>query len=261
MKRTAAALLAAVMLSTALTGCAVDISGVTIGQVRKTVRAQGEDHQEIDLLLFAEEAGDHTLTIEDIYFTDGGIELTIDPALEDNITLSAPENLLDTIKVKIDHENGIITVRGNDRLQLTGDDLKITLGVPVKSLTIAGGAELDANLPEVKAFSLRVDGAVDGEIAFGALDSLDVEINGAGNLEFDGSCAEADITVNGAGNLEADDLICTDAAVTINGAGSCEIYVTGTLDAEVNGIGAIRYRGTPATVNKSGGGIVAFTEK
>lgn len=254
----AAALLAAAAL---LTGCMVDVSGISFGHARKTVRLRGEDHQEIDLLLFAEQAGDHTLTIEDIYFTDGGIELTIDPALEDNITLTAPEKLLDSIKVKIDHEKGIITVRGNDRLQFAGDDLEITLGVPVKSLAISGGAELDAHLPDVRAFDLRVDGALDGEIAFGALDSLDITINGAGSLELDGSCAKAAITVNGAGNLEADDLICTNADVEINGAGSCEIYVTDTLDAEVNGVGSIRYLGSPATVNKSGGGIVAVSEQ
>lgn len=255
--RAAAALLAAAMLS----GCSVNISGISFGSSRKTVRARGEDHKEIDLLLYAEQAGDHTLTIEDIYFTDGGIELTIDPALEDNITLSAPENLLDTIKVKIDHEAGIITVRGNDRVQFVGDDLEITLGVPVKSLSVAGGVELDACLPDVKAFALEVDGAVDGDITFGALDTLDVEINGAGDLELSGSCAEANIEINGAGAIDADHLICTNARVEINGAGSCDIHVTSILDAAVNGVGSIRYSGSPATVNKSGGGIVAVSEK
>ncbi len=255
--RTAAALLAAALLC----GCSVNISGITIGSARKTIRACGEDQLESDLLLLAEEVGDHTLTISDIHFTDGGIDLTIDPALEDNIILSAPQNLLDTIKVKIDHEAGNITVRGNDRVQFADGDLEITLGVPVKLLTIAGGVELDACLPEVKDFTLRVAGAVDGEIAFGTLDSLAVEINGAGSLELDGSCAKAAITVNGAGSIEADDLICTDADVELNGAGSCEIYVTDTLDAEVNGVGSIRYLGNPATVNKSGGGIVAVSER
>lgn len=255
--RTAALLTAAALL----TGCTIHVNDITIGHARKTVHLRGEDHNEIDLLLYAEEAGDHTLSVEGIHFTNGGIEITIDPALEDNITLTGPEALLDTIKVKIDHEAGNITIRGNERLQFAGDDLEITLGVPVKSLTITGGAELDARLPDVRAFTLRVDGALDGDILFGALDSLDVRINGAGSLELDGSCADAAITVNGAGSIEADDLICTDADVTINGAGSCEIHVTGTLDAEVNGVGAIRYRGNPDQVNKSGGGVVAVSEQ
>ncbi|MBQ3125781.1 MAG: DUF2807 domain-containing protein [Clostridia bacterium] len=255
----AAALLAAASM---LTACAVNVSGITVGfGSRRTVRAKGEDHTEIDLLLYADTAGDHILTIEDIYLTDSAVEINIDPALEDNITLTGEKKLLDSIKVEIDHQAGIITVSGNDRLQFADADLEITLGVPVKTLTLSGGIELDAVLPEVKAFALRVDGALDGEIAFGDLDTLDVEINGAGSLELDGTCAKADITVNGAGSIEADDLRCTDADVTINGAGSCEIHVSGTLNAEVDGIGSIRYRGNPARVNQSGGGIVSVSGK
>lgn len=250
--RTAAALLTAL----ALTSCSFNVSGVTVGiNGRRTVHARGEEKNHICLLLFAEDAGDHTLRLEDIHLTDGGIELTIDPALEDNITVTAPENICDSIRVEINHEKGEITLRGNAREQYADGEVSITLGVPVRSLTVSGGVELDANLPEVKTFTLRVDGAIDGDIAFGTLDTLDVEINGAGSIELDGSCGKADITVNGAGTIEADDLLCTDANVEINGAGSCEIYVSGTLDAEVDGIGSIRYRGNPAHVNRSGGGI------
>lgn len=254
LRRLPVILLAALLLSS----CAVSISfdGVSLGG-RRTVRAAGEVQHSIDLLLFAEEAGDHVLSIEGIHFTDGGIELTVDPALEDNITLSAPERVLDSVKVSIDHQRGVIAVRGNEKLQFAGGELEITLGVPLKSLSVQGGAELDASLPEVTAFSLDVDGAIDGEIDFGRLDSLDVTVNGAGSLELSGVCARAAITVNGAGSIEADDLVCTAAAVEINGAGSCEIHVTDTLDAAVSGIGAIRYSGDPATVNRSGGGIVS----
>lgn len=255
--RAAALLASAAMLS----GCMVDVSGISFGSSRKTVRGKGEDVYLIDVLPSADAAGDHTLSIEDVYFTDGGIELTIDPSLADSITLKGPQNLLDSLDVSIDHEAGIIRVTGDDRRQFAGADLEITLGVPVKSLSVAGGVELDASLPDVKAFALEVDGAVDGDITFGALDTLDVEINGAGDLELSGSCAEADIEINGAGAIDADHLICTNARVEINGAGSCDIHVTSILDAAVNGVGSIRYSGSPATVNKSGGGIVAVSEK
>ena len=257
MKR-ALGLVAAGLAALMLAGC-VRIEGISFGSARRTVRPRGEAQMSMDLLLYADQVGDHTLTLEDIFFTDGGIEITIDPALEDNITLSAPEAVLDSVKVSIDHEAGIIALRGNGRVQFADADLEITLGVPVKLLTVAGGAELDARLPEVKHFTLRVDGALDGDIVFGALDTLDAEINGAGSLELDGSCGQALITVNGAADIDADDLHCTDAAITINGAGSCEIYVSGTFDAEVNGVGAIRYRGNPATVRESGGGIASVS--
>lgn len=243
-----------------LSSCAVSLSfdGVSFGG-RKTVRAEGEDDNLIKLLLYAETAGDHVLSIEDVYFVNGGIELTVDPDAENQITFSGPRKILDSLDVKIDHEAGIIAVRGNDRVQFSGEDLKITLGVPLCSLTVRGGVELEASLPDVTGFDLSVDGAIDGEIDFGKLDSLNININGAGSLELSGDCARAEITVNGAGSIDADRLICTNAAVEIRGAGSCEIHVTDTLDADVSGVGAVRYSGDPETVNRSGGGIVSVS--
>ena len=237
-----------------LAGCSVSIDEIAIGN-RRVIRAEGEDVQEIDLLLYAEQAGDHTLSIEGIHFVSGGIELTIDPALEDNITMSAPQAVMDTVKVKIDHENGVIAISGNEKLSFSEAELEITVGVPVKSLSVEGGVEVDAVLPEVKDFSLDVAGAVDGEIRFGSLEALDVEIDGAGSLELSGSCAKAEVTVNGAGSIDAETLICTDAEVTINGAGSCQIHVTDTLDAEVNGVGSVRYFGKTQTVNRAVDGL------
>ena len=248
--RWAAALTAAILLA----GCSFSIDEISLGG-RKVIRADGEDVQEIDLLLYAEQAGDHTLSIEGIHFVSGGIELTIDPALEDNITMSAPQAVMDTVKVKIDHENGVIAISGNEKLSFSEAELEITVGVPVKSLSVEGGVEVDAVLPEVKDFSLDVAGAVDGEIRFGSLETFAAEIDGAGSLELSGSCAKAEVTVNGAGSIDAETLICTDAEVTINGAGSCQIHVTDTLEAEVNGVGSIRYFGEPKTVTRTVGGL------
>lgn len=253
--RWAAALTAAILLA----GCSFSIDEISLGG-RKVIRADGENVQEIDLLLFAEQAGDHTLSIEGIHFVDGGVELTVDPALEDNITLSAPEKLMNTVKVRIDHENGVIAISGDDKLSFAEAELEITVGVPLKSLSVEGGVELDAVLPEVKHFSLDVVGAVDGEIRFGSLEAFAAEIDGAGSLELSGSCAKAEVTVNGAGSIDAESLICTDAEVTINGAGSCKIHVSDTLEAEVNGVGSIRYFGEPKTVTRAVGGLGTVSE-
>lgn len=253
----AAALLAAAVL---LSGCAISLDGISLGG-RKTVRGKGEDRLLIDCLSSTATGDDHTLVIADVHFADGGVELIIDPAREDTITFEAPQNVLDSLDVSIDHERGIITVTGNDRVQFADVDLSVTVGVPLKSLTVEGGVEIDASLPDVRSFQLDVDGAVEGEFRFGELALFTAQIDGAGELELSGTCARAEITLRGAGEIDADRLLCTDAAVNIEGAGSCGIYVTGTLDASVEGVGAVRYSGNPVTVNQSGGGLVAVKEK
>ncbi len=225
----------------------------------KTIRGEGEDVRHTVSL--TDRAW--SLEIEHINYLGGGggVELHVDPLLGDEIVLEAPRNVLETFTVTANPETGKVTVKGDRDIRFADDEIEITVGVPLSAVHAACGIELDARLPEVKAFALHVDGAVDGELVFGELDALDVTINGAGDLDLLGSCAKAQVTVNGAGSIDAEALRCVDAAVTINGAGSCAIYVTGTLDATVNGVGSIDYWGDPLTVNRSGGGIAAVKEK
>lgn len=170
----AAALLTAAAL---LSGCTISLNGFNLGG-RKTITGKGDTHQLIDCLFYAEEAGEHSLTIEDIHFLDSGITLTVDPTLSDNITFTAPQNLLDTLEVHIDHETGIIRVCGNDRVQFKDADLNITLGVSLSSLTISGGAKVEADLPDMQNFTLEVNGAIDGNLRFDKLEQLTATING-----------------------------------------------------------------------------------
>lgn len=246
---------------TTLTGCILSFDEISFGTNRELIRGKGEDRQLVNDLVYAEDVGAHTLSIEDIYFLDGGMEIKIDPSLADKVTLEAPQNLLDTIEVSIDHEAGVIRISGDDKVNFRDADLEITVGVPVDDLSITGGAELEVDQPDLDRFTLDVVGAVDGELDFGRLDTLHIYVAGAGSIEVSGTCSKAELTVEGAGSIDADDLICTDAVVKIAGAGSCDIYVTDTLDAEVDGVGAIRYSGDPKNVNKSGGGIVAVKER
>ena len=53
----------------------------------------------------------------------------------------------------------------------------------------------------------------------------------------------------GAGKLEAFDLDSKDCDVTVGGLGGAEIYVTGKLNATIEGVGSIKYDGEPIDIN------------
>ena len=81
--------------------------------------------------------------------------------------------------------------------------------------------------------------------------SLNVEINGSGNLIADGAADTLSASLMGSGNLYLSDLKAGVAKVEINGSGNAKVNVSGTLTASVTGSGDIDYKGNPKHVAKS----------
>ena len=61
--------------------------------------------------------------------------------------------------------------------------------------------------------------------------------------------------MQGAGRANLRNLIANDAKVTVDGVGSVHINATESLDATMNGVGAILYSGAPRDVSTSMNGV------
>jgi len=181
---------------------------------------------------------------------DADVELVIDEGLENELVITADDNVNQCIEVTFnalpDYE---IIVDLKERVILTPTKLIITVGAPIRELDLNGAWKFTYDCPGVTACKASINGACEGKFTFGALNTLRVDVNGASNITIAGEAKLADLTINGAANIKAFDLAAVSADVTINGAGGCEITATGTLDAEINGVGKVVYGGEPA-VNK-----------
>lgn len=82
-----------------------------------------------------------------------------------------------------------------------------------------------------------------------------IEIEGAANLEASGHVDELVVRMEGAGHADLRELVARDAEVTVDGVGSVYVNSTESLDAKMNGVGAILYSGTPREVNTSMNGV------
>lgn len=96
--------------------------------------------------------------------------------------------------------------------------------------------------------SVHVSGAGDFTLKDVSGDKLDVVVEGAGNLQASGAVRALSVRLDGAGRADLDHLSAIDAQVAVNGAGKLEVHATGTLTAEVNGVGNITYSGNPQKV-------------
>jgi len=74
-------------------------------------------------------------------------------------------------------------------------------------------------------------------------------------MKIAGKVKQLNLQAQGVGEVDARKLIAQDANVTFQGIGTVDIYASGKLDAQVNGMGELRYYGHPKTVNKSVSGI------
>jgi len=96
--------------------------------------------------------------------------------------------------------------------------------------------------------SVKISGAGDFALNDVSGEKLAIVVEGAGKLEANGTVRTLSARIDGAGNVDLAKLAATDAEVAVNGAGKLEVQATGTLNAEVNGVGSITYTGNPQKV-------------
>jgi hypothetical protein len=103
--------------------------------------------------------------------------------------------------------------------------------------------------------SIDISGAGDFSLLNVAGDKLVIAVQGAGSIEASGAVRQLNARIDGAGSADLSRLVATDAEVSVNGAGSLEVQASGTLKAEVNGVGSISYTGNPQKVIPSVHGV------
>jgi hypothetical protein len=120
------------------------------------------------------------------------------------------------------------------------------------------GLEIRVSTPALDA------AAIDGAGTFRATriraTSFSANLRGTGTLDLDGTVGRLDTSLSGVGSALLEHLVSQDAKVTLAGTGTVRVHVTGTLDAAVNGVGSIVYRGHPRVVHAHVSGVGTIAE-
>lgn len=113
-----------------------------------------------------------------------------------------------------------------------------------------------------KNLSIRVKGAgmVDLNLQSG---ELNLEVPGSGSVSLRGKVDKQELSLSGAGNLAAFELESKDCDINLSGVGSAQVFVTNNLQAEISGVGNIRFKGDPQNISRevSGLGIIERVEE
>lgn len=93
---------------------------------------------------------------------------------------------------------------------------------------------------------LEVTGVATGEVTGIDGGSLDLALQGVGELDLSGECDTFDVDLSGVGEIDAEDLVCENVEATMGGVGEVTVHATRSIDAEAGGIGQIKVYGDPA---------------
>ncbi len=165
------------------------------------------------------------------------VDLKIEVGKAQSITITFDDNLIDFIRTNSDGRTLIID---SDESYSTRNNLKIVITVPQLDLVNLEGSGTIAiiNL-DSRRFRAIISGS--GELtANGKVDLLEIEINGSGDARADEVVArEVTVSINGSGSAEVNAVEVLDGE--INGSGDI-LYVgePGSVQSSVNGSGTIR---------------------
>ena len=121
--------------------------------------------------------------------------------------------------------------------------------------------KLVLNIHTPSLISFVSNGAGDVHISGLAGGEHTVRIAGAHNVEAEGTLDSLTIELDGAGNIDYGKVKTREVNVRVNGAGNVEVDPTVSLDAQVNGVGAVQYRDEPQRVTSSIHGLGTIQRK
>lgn len=189
----------------------------------------------------------------------GSFEVILTENNTDEVVIEIDENLLRYIDITV---RGTLLEIDSDRRLDSKDG--IIIEVPVKklaSLSSSGASSIQTTNPlQSDNININLSGAGKLDLMLDASD-VSIEVSGATLVYLEGSAKTFDIEMSGAGSLEASDFEVQDCFVQISGVGNILVNVTGTLDAEVSGLGKVEYIGNPQSVKGDVSGVGNINRK
>lgn len=120
---------------------------------------------------------------------------------------------------------------------------------------IGSHSRLTVQITLPKLESLELEGGNDVSLAGLHGGDTTIKAAGAANITADGELDGLTVRLAGAGHADLSKLAVSDAKVTVDGVGSVIVNPSESLDATMNGIGAIFYTGSPHKVNTRMNGL------
>lgn len=193
---------------------------------------------------------------QSVEWSGPAVERTLDWSGTDTLTIALPANVVFT-----QGDETSVVVRGSEgavqqvtlvdgRLSLAGGehrDGRITIFGRNESLTVTITA------PDVSRFVLEGF----GDLTLNSIDrdTLDIVVQGAGDVEANGRAGTLNLVIEGAGDADLERLTVDNADVRIAGAGGAEVNASQSANVVIEGVGDVDLVQRPAQLTQSVSGV------
>lgn len=189
----------------------------------------------------------------------GAFEVVLTPEKSNEVKLEVDENLVRYIDIYVRGDK--LHIETDRRLDSRGG---IIVNVPVgelRGVSSSGASDIRTSGAIIsKQMNVGLSGAGKIELELDA-EEVKLDLSGAGLVYLEGAAKKLDVTMSGAGSLEADALETEDCYVMISGVGNATVNVSGTLVAQVSGLGKVDYVGNPQSVKGDVSGVGSVDKK
>lgn len=189
---------------------------------------------------------------------EGGYNVRLMQGDIPNLVLITSEENQD--KCKIWTENGVLYVTTRSKT-VVSDEIILNITIQdLKEINIEGGVFLTTKgYLNVEELDIKVQGGANLKMQLTAK-HVKAKAEGGVNMEFEGVTDEFIASTEGAGNIDADNFKAKRVNCRVTGVGNASVYATEELEASVEGLGKISYRGDPS-INKQVNGIGLIYKK
>jgi len=136
--------------------------------------------------------------------------------------------------------------------QVRGDELVISMP-EYSNHDWVNKIHISINVARLNVF--RMEGAGDTTLSHMSGPDFSLRYQGVGALRVSGKVGNFSLRAEGLGSINARDLVAQQVDASLQGIGAVEVTATDSLNAKVEGIGALTYYGKPAHVHQSAQGI------
>ncbi len=189
-------------------------------------------------------------------YIEGGFKVILEESDTPGLRIKADEETFEHIDVESTRFSSQLKIV-KKHFDLEGVILYISF-VELDEIHIEGGVKLETKgYLDLDNLSIYVEG---GAIIEMEIKANEIHLNGEGGVYFDlkGIANSLNAKISGAGHLDAEKLESQNVIFRIEGVGSGIVFATKTLDASIEGVGKIRYKGNPEVKkNVEGIGIIS----
>ena len=175
---------------------------------------------------------------------DGYFDVYVNYDTLTSVTVEGDENLLRYITTYT-KGNTLEIGTSSRRCLESGNPIVITVNTPtLYHLNLNGSGFINCSYFNTQSLDIELDGSGDIYVDVDC-DELRADVEGSGEIRLVGSCFTSYLGIDGSGRIRAFDFESEECYVDIYGSGDVYVFVWDILDVYIDGSGIVYYEGSP----------------